>query len=148
MTLQIEVLMEVEDAQRLCDEIRSGLAGIAPKILALRNGQGWRALGYATWEDLVEAEFGGVISLPRADRSAEAKELRAGGMTYKDIASTFGVSVQTAHNDAADFPLIGKLEGDDGRARPASYTPRQAPTFGPVGTAQDAWRTKARMAGL
>ena len=49
--------------------------------------------------------------------------MRADGMTYQEIASAVGVSVQTAHNVASGVELsnFGKLQGADGKYRPASY---------------------------
>lgn len=44
-------------ARHLVDEINHGAANVRALLARLHSGQGWRALGYATWEECVGGEF-------------------------------------------------------------------------------------------
>lgn len=64
--------------------------------------------------------------LSREQRDDVMRAMRADGATYQEIASSVGVSVDTAHRAARDVELsdIGKLQGVDGKYRPPTYAPR------------------------
>lgn len=58
---------------------------------------------------------------------------RKAGMTLQEIADVSGVAVGTVHGAVTEFFKNEKLDqpakvvGKDGKARPTSYKPRQAP---------------------
>jgi hypothetical protein len=52
------VLMSRAEAQRCVDRIKSHLDSAREELLRLYDGEGWRALGYASWRACVTAEFG------------------------------------------------------------------------------------------
>ena len=44
-------------AMKLCEEIRSGMGTVADDIFELKDTNGWKLLGYATWNECCIAEF-------------------------------------------------------------------------------------------
>lgn len=51
-------LMSRDDAEVCVQRIRAGMESIRTDVLRLKEGEGWRALGFLTWRDCVEEEFG------------------------------------------------------------------------------------------
>lgn len=47
------------DAVKCCIEIRNNLGSVRSRLLELHNREGWRALGYKSWRECVQQEFGG-----------------------------------------------------------------------------------------
>jgi hypothetical protein len=45
------------EARALVDQIKAGLNTVRWQVYRLYEGEGWRALGYASWRDCVLAEF-------------------------------------------------------------------------------------------
>jgi hypothetical protein len=67
--------MSKTEAEKLCDKIRSGIEGVAELVLKLHDDQGWIALGYATWRQCCEKEFGHSASWAgRQIRAAKVRE--------------------------------------------------------------------------
>ena len=52
------VLMTEAEARQAVEDIRAGLSGVRDKLLELREREGWRALGYQSWRECAQAEFG------------------------------------------------------------------------------------------
>jgi hypothetical protein len=52
------VIMSADEARILVNEIRSGIVNVGRKLLELKERDGWRALGYNTWRDCAQMEFG------------------------------------------------------------------------------------------
>lgn len=50
--------LPLKEARRLCDLIRRQTSELASAIRKLRDGDGWKTLGYATWAACCESEFG------------------------------------------------------------------------------------------
>lgn len=46
-----------DEARELCDRIRESIHFVRGALLALYEGEGWRALGYSSWRDCVVNEF-------------------------------------------------------------------------------------------
>jgi hypothetical protein len=49
--------LDAKEARLLCDQIRESLTQVRAKLLALHEGEGWRALGYDNWRQCVISEF-------------------------------------------------------------------------------------------
>ena len=60
-------------ARRLCEKIVSQATDLRGLMLQLRDGEGWVALGYATWDKCCETEFG--YSKRHANRLIQAAEI-------------------------------------------------------------------------
>ena len=54
--MQITLMTETE-ARAAVDRIKAGLENIRAELFALRERDGWRALGYSSFQDCVQAEF-------------------------------------------------------------------------------------------
>lgn len=57
MTLVIDTPLSAQEARRLVDEIHADVNALGEKLLRLKDGRGWKALGYESWRDCVASEF-------------------------------------------------------------------------------------------
>lgn len=86
----------------------------------------WTLLGYASWDEMREGEYGdmGVVA-PRADRPELVARLRSRGLTQKQIGNTLGISDRTVrdHLSTGDFPVedAPTVTNSRGQQRPGSY---------------------------
>jgi hypothetical protein len=67
------IQLSTEAARRLIDEINRGAANVRSLLLQLHDGEGWRALGYKTWDACIESEF--VFSRRHANRQLIAAQI-------------------------------------------------------------------------
>lgn len=118
----------------------SGLEQAAEQIIWQIENRAWVVLGYADWNEMREAEYGGAaFMVPRAERPELLARMRRTGLTQQEIADTAGVSKATVINDLkvrTDFedsaPAI--ITNARGQQRPTSYSrpslvaPPTAPT--------------------
>lgn len=92
----------------------------------------------AGWTEEEKRQHARVLNLVRrhlsnAQRAPHWLEMRKGGMTLQEIADVSGVGKSTVQRQLATFPsgkvddARAKVVGKDGKARPTSYKPRQAP---------------------
>lgn len=125
-----DVAMAADEARERVDRVRSAVTQARSDLVELWRRRAWVALGYASWDDLCDAEFGVRLALPREERREAVAELRAEGMSTPAIASALRISNATAWRDASssneeDRPA--KVTGLDGRERPAVQPARPAP---------------------
>jgi hypothetical protein len=103
-------------AKARADDIRSRLDALAEHIetLPILVGEAWEqgdfeALGYATWEEYVKAEYGThLLKLDRALRREWVKELTDRGMSTREIAPVVNASNATVHDDLRVQNLTGR----------------------------------------
>lgn len=93
----------------------------------------WHILGYDSWDEMREAEYGdlGVVA-PRADRPELVSRLRK-HLTQKETADTLGVSKRTVAAQSANLHFEDEgttITNSRGQKRPANYK-RRASTPGP-----------------
>lgn len=50
--------MTFEEARRCADEVKVGMFNIGKKLLELYEGDGWEVLGYTSWRECAQIEFG------------------------------------------------------------------------------------------
>lgn len=50
-------LMTVDEARATVDQIKSSLENVRALLFELREREGWRALGYVTWQACIQSEF-------------------------------------------------------------------------------------------
>jgi len=55
---EVEVLMSESEARRLTEEVKTDAAALWTKLLALYERKAHIALGYSSWADYYETEFG------------------------------------------------------------------------------------------
>lgn len=117
------VLASREVAEVRADAIRTGMEGVWSLIEKAWLARDWEALGYASWDDYVEGEFGTArIRLPREEETEVIESMRAVGMSGPAIAAATGVSEPTVRrkvagssNDEAATHITGK----DGKSQPS-----------------------------
>ena len=90
-----------DDAQRLTAEIRHALGSAILGLQLAREGRADTALGYPTWHEYVEAEFGDLreLRLPVVERRALATSMHGAGLSYRQIRDKLDVSLGTIRND-------------------------------------------------
>lgn len=54
----ITIKMTLDEARQCVNEIKAGINDVGKKLLQLYEGEGWRVLGYATWRECAQEEFG------------------------------------------------------------------------------------------
>lgn len=93
----------------------------------------WTVLGYASWDEMREAEYEGIgVVCPRADRPEIVARMRKAGLTQQQIADTAGVSRPTVASDLLNADSdIETVINARGQERPATYTKPPAPR--PIG---------------
>lgn len=139
------------DVRTSVDNAKASLEEAANEIVWQIENHVWTALGYADWNEMREAEYGGAAFLvPRADRSELVTRMRKAGLTQQDIASTAGVSVGTVNGDlkfsseneaAATEPIINSR----GQSRPAAYARPSSPVAESEPTAEEAVESTPRI---
>ena len=109
-------------ARARIDRIAAHVAASRQDIIDAHRERDWLALGYATWDELCEAEFrGAMIGLPRGERREAVAEMTDAGMSTRAIGAALGVSEGTIRNDrgAQDYAPT-PVTGLDGK----TYQPR------------------------
>lgn len=127
-------MIELDEAKRRVDRVKSGVERIWDDLVVLYRERAWSVLGYQSWDALCDAEFGGTrIALPRQQRQEVVCDLRESGMSTRAIASAVGVAVGTVASDLAatvqnrtvDQPAT--ITGLDGRTRTTTPARPMAP---------------------
>lgn len=140
-------LATVDQARARADRIRASAVAVADWLSDIRGAyasRDWEPLGYATWHDYLDGEFGAHrIALPMEERREVVAVMSRAGMSTRAIAPALGVSVGTVHADrvstvqnrtdestdaapTTDQPRT--VHSLDGRSRPAVQPrPRQEP---------------------
>ena len=118
-------------ARARIDRIAAHVAASRQDIIDAHRERDWLALGYATWDELCEAEFrGAMIGLPRGERREAVAEMTDAGMSTRAIGAALGVSEGTIRNDrgAQDYAPVDRecrmSANDDGltaAANPDDY---------------------------
>lgn len=118
------VVLGADEARRLTDDIKSAVAfawGLVEKAYFRRA---WEPLGYSSWDDYCEHEFGtSHLRLPREERSEVVGSLRDAGLSMRAIAAGTGLSVGTVHRELTAGVQSGTPEttvtGVDGKTYPS-----------------------------
>lgn len=79
----VQVLMTEAEARECVDAIKSGIINVGRKLLELHEREGWRALGYASWRECAQAEFG--FRQSRVYQLLEAAEIERNISTMVEI---------------------------------------------------------------
>lgn len=112
------------------ESAKASLEAAAEQIIWQIEHQVWTVLGYASWNDMREAEYGGAaFMVPRAERPELVARMRRSGLTQQEIADTAGVDQKTISNDLRDLNrntpnqtgLNEPITNARGQQRPASY---------------------------
>lgn len=125
--------MPAAEARERVGRVKSAITQAREDLVSLWRERAWVALGYASWDELCDTEFGVRMALPRNERREVVNELRREGMSTRAIGSALGVHgttvvgdlKATAEKSAVDEPET--VTSLDGRQRPASFPPRTPP---------------------
>lgn len=80
--------LTAEQARELTDRMKSGLTHIWEIIVVAHRGRAWLALGYASWDQFIQREFGSMnLQPPREEREQTITSLRDAGMSVRAIAT-------------------------------------------------------------
>lgn len=116
--------LTANEARASVDRAKSSLESAAAEVVRQIEGRAWYALGYLSWSDMREAEYGGAAFIvPREPRQELVARLRGLGMTKSEIAATAGVSKATVITDlkvSSDFQEPATIQTSRGE-RPATY---------------------------
>lgn len=113
-------------AELLTAKLRDALDLAVELVRELHEREGWRALGYDSWPAYCRGELPQlaviVRGLPKEERRAKVSELRAGGMSLRDVAEVTGLAPNTVRADSAGVQLVA-VRSRDGALRPATAAP-------------------------
>lgn len=132
MSLQ-PIEMDADEARERVERVKAAVSQTREDLVALWRERAWLSLGYASWDDLCDAEFGVRLALPREERREAVAELRAEGMSTRAIGSALGVNQATVVRDlgstdaSASVDQPARVTSLDGRERPATQPSRTAP---------------------
>jgi biotin operon repressor len=120
-----------EEVHASIQRTKSSLMEAAKQIVWQIQNKTWRVLGYATWDEMREAEYGGAaVRLSTEERLKIVPELAREGLSQKVIGETLGVSqeqigrdIRALIEDGVDIPNTRK--DSLGRERPSSYKKRK-----------------------
>lgn len=130
------------EARERADRLRAGIVSYAQMrqdIADAYAGRDWIALGYDHWYAYVEAEFGEQLArLDRSERREAIGDLRAKGMSTRQIAKATGISKDTVHRaiqSGVSDETPATVTGSDGKRHPGSRpTPKPTQTPAPAAT--------------
>lgn len=112
--------MTTDEARKITDAIRNGIADLELTIVKAYQGRAWLALGYESWDAYVTGEFKRApLPLPREERQAAVQSLRGWGLSTRAIAPVVGVHHDTVASDLSENPT--PVIGLDGK----TYKPRR-----------------------
>lgn len=104
---------------------KSHLERAAEQVVFQIESQSWLILGYASWDEMREAEYkGAAVIVPRSDQPELMTRLRSSGLSQRQIGETIGVSESTVSRNLQTQDTPVTRTDSLGRERPTSYTPR------------------------
>lgn len=125
------------------DAAKTSLEAAAEQIVWQIERQAWAVLGYANWNEMREAEYGGAaFMVPKAERPELVARMRRSGLTHADIAETAGVAEATVRSDlnrrtAVETEPAAPIINARGQQRPSSYATRPPAPTAPQQSAVD-----------
>jgi len=126
--------IHIAHARRLVDTIKTAVTSAHDAIVQAYRERVWEPLGYASWDELCEAEFKVRLRLPVDERREAVGNLRAAGLSTRAIGSALGLSKDTVQRESPPAGVsnetpAGPVTGLDGkRYQPRRDTPPPIPT--------------------
>lgn len=127
------VRVDAKSARSVAGRIRQGIRDYLATLALVKRAwdeQHWQVLGYDSWQDYVDGEFGAErLGLPAEHREKALSDLRMAGMSVRAISAVTGVPKSTVADGLAQLSGVGQLAGPetvrglDGRTRPARVEP-------------------------
>lgn len=92
--------LEANDARTLTDRIKIAVEATWQLIAEAYTRRAWTALGYSSWDDYCQREFGSSrLRLPREERSEVVASLRESGLSIRAISTATGIDKETVMKD-------------------------------------------------
>lgn len=89
-------------ARRRADRIRTAAEELWDTIAVAYQQRDWLALGYASWDEYCQQEFGSLrIRIPREERAEIVASLRDSGLSLRAIEAATGLSTATSRRALA-----------------------------------------------
>src|SRR5437016_318820 len=105
LALRDHAQTRAENIRTRLDSLTANINEIPVLIQEAYQAGDWQALGYPDWPAYVHEEYGThIIKLDKAVRRKWARDLKAVGMSTREIAPVTNVSKATAARDAAASP--------------------------------------------
>jgi hypothetical protein len=144
--------VDKEQARALTDRIKVAVEGTWLLIQEAYTSRAWAALGYSTWDDYCNQEFGTArLRLPREERQEVVASLRESGLSLRAIASATGTSINTVQGDlrVSQIDTPAEITGADGKSYAATrpVDPSDNELFGGADWVMDDAEDLVEMAG-
>lgn len=95
--------LSASQARQVTDKIRAGLEGVYQLIQSAYSGRAWGVLGYRSWDDYVQREFGNLaLRPPLEDRKEVVLSMREAGMSMRAIATATQLGYGSVHRELDD----------------------------------------------
>lgn len=108
-----------DDVRESIRRARWSLEQAAKEIVWQVEREAWVTLGYKSWNEMREAEYGGIaVMVPKASRGLLVSQLRDAGLTQKETAATIGVDERTVKRDEKGTNVPCEVEPRKQRRRP------------------------------
>ena len=106
--------LTAEEAQVLTRQIKEATEALWDMVKLAYTRRAWAALGYGSWDDYLDGEFGeSRLKLPREDRGEVIHSLRDAGLSIRAIASATGTGIGTVHRELDVVPeVIEEVEAE------------------------------------
>lgn len=89
-----------DDVRASIKRAKGSLEKAAEEIVWQVEMEGWKTLGYKSWDAFREAEYGGAaFMVPAKQRPELVARMRATGLTQQEVADTAGVTTKTIKRD-------------------------------------------------
>lgn len=113
-----------DEARKILDRMHTGMGVVTELYIEAYTKRVWAALGHASWDAFITAEFGKYqLRLPSEERDEMVMSLRAAGLSIRAIAATGVASKNTVERTIGTFLSPA--------ASPSATVVRIPPSFGP-----------------
>jgi hypothetical protein len=115
-----------DEARKILDRMHTGMGVVTELYIEAYTKRVWAALGHASWDAFITAEFGKYqLRLPSEERDEMVMSLRAAGLSIRAIAATGVASKNTVERTIAASGVPKEdtsTTGTDGKTYPAAET--------------------------
>ena len=117
-------LSQAAQARQLTEKIRGAVERTWQLIEQAYETRAWHALGYRTWDEYCDREFGTTrMRLPREERREVVASMRERGMSTRAIASATGVARNTIKSELRQVGQVDPPAPPDPEAEPVETPP-------------------------
>ncbi len=96
--------LDADGARNLTEQIKVGIERTWLLVIRAHNERAWAALGYPSWDEYCNCEFGDSLQVPKAKRGEVVSLMRASAMSVRAIASGTGLGYGTVRRELSGEP--------------------------------------------